>query len=236
MNQNNNRTNTYLSPQDLLKSTYQPSIAEQNYILSNGHKAFTNKKTDQNDIRLYDALKYSYQPLSKQEEFYKRQGYQLDKDLSNDNQQVLFNKDKNKLLYNIAGTHKLSDWGTDAYLLFGNLKNTNRYKEADERLKQAKQKYNVSNATITGHSLGAGIGNYIASKDDKAYLLDEGATFGQLERNNPNHKHYRVGGDVVSSLAKDNKNMGLISRKKGLGMDPISSHKLEQIQDESIFV
>ena len=188
------------------------------------------------NIKLYDALKYSYQPLNKQEEFYKRQGYKLDRDLSNDNQQVLYNKDKNKLLYNIAGTHNLKDWGTDAYLLFGNIKNTNRYKEADERLKKAKQKYNINNATITGHSLGATLGNYIASgSNDKAYLLDEGATFGQIQRNNPNHKHYRTSGDLVSLLHAEMPNMTTLKNKNWL-KDPLTAHNVDNIKNEKIFI
>jgi hypothetical protein len=180
-------------------------------------------------------LKYSYKPLDQQEEFYKRQGFKLDRDLSNDNQQVLYNKEKNKLLYNIAGTHNLKDWGTDAYLLFGNIKNTNRYKEADERLKQAKQKYNVNNATITGHSLGATLGNYIAKPEDKAYLLDEGATFGQRQRNNDNHQHFRTRGDLVSALVSRQSNVKTLSNKN-ISKDFLRAHNVENIKNEKIYV
>jgi hypothetical protein len=92
-----------------------------------------------NKLTLYDTLKASYKP--NEEAFkLKRYGYDLDKSLSNDNQQVWYNPKKNKLLYTIAGTHNVQDVGTDIYLGLGKLKDTNRYKEADKTLKTAQEK------------------------------------------------------------------------------------------------
>ena len=189
-------------------------------------------------LSLYDTIKYSYKPLNEQEEFYKRQGYQLDKSLSNDNQQVLYNPNTKKLLYNIAGTHKLSDWGTDLNLALGNLKNTSRYKEADERLKQAKQKYGVNSATISGHSLGSSIGSYIAKPEDKAYLLNGGYTIGQKSRDyGGNHKFYRVGGDLVSLFgARNDGVMNTLNNKHGYLTNFLDAHNVEQIKDKNIFI
>jgi hypothetical protein len=47
--------------------------------------------------------------------------------LSNHNQKVYYNPTERKLLYNVSGTHNISDIGTDIYLALGGLKNTNRY-------------------------------------------------------------------------------------------------------------
>jgi len=185
-------------------------------------------------LSLYDTLKNSYKPLKDQKKFYKDKGYYLDKKLSNDNQQVLYNPTSKKLLYNIAGTHNLKDWGTDAYLLAGKVKDTNRYKEADNTLTQAKKKYGVS-ATITAHSLGGTIGNYIAKGNDKAYLLDEGATFGQKQRNNDNHQHFRTRGDLVSALVSNNSNVKTLSNKN-VSKDFIRAHNVENIKNEKIYV
>jgi hypothetical protein len=186
-------------------------------------------------LSLYDTLHHSYKPLKEQKKFYKDKGYYLDKKLSNDNQQVLYNPTSKKLLYNIAGTHNLKDWGTDAYLLAGKLKDTNRYKEADKNLQQAKQKYGVANATITGHSLGGAIGNYIAKGNDKAYLLDEGATFGQKQRNNDNHQHFRTRGDLVSALVSNHSNVKSLSNKNA-SKDFLRAHNVENIKNENIFI
>jgi hypothetical protein len=185
-------------------------------------------------LSLYDTLHNSYQPLREQKKFYKDKGYYLDKKLSNDNQQVLYNPTSKKLLYNIAGTHNLKDWATDAYLLFGKVKDTNRYKEADNTLSQAKKKYGVS-ATITGHSLGGTLGNYLAKGDDKAYLLDEGATFGQRQRNNDNHQHFRTRGDLVSALVSRQSNVKTLPNKN-VSKDFIRAHNVENIKNAKIYV
>ena len=93
-------------------------------------------------VKLYDAIKASYHP---QDTLGKHKNYVKDKSLSNDNEQVYYNKKKDKLLYTVAGTHDLSDVGTDAYLAVGKLKYTNRYKEAVDVLEKANAKYNKKN-------------------------------------------------------------------------------------------
>ena len=113
-------------------------------------------------LSLYEGLKNSYLPqktLGK--------NYILDDELSNDNQQVYVNRKKNnKLLFSVTGTRptKLQDIGTDIYLAFGKLKDTNRYKEAESTLEKAKKKYKKDSATIIGHSLGSSIGSYIKNQ------------------------------------------------------------------------
>jgi hypothetical protein len=47
-------------------------------------------------------------------------GYQIDKGLSNNNQQVYFNPESKKLLYNVTGSQSLNDWvNVDAKLALG---------------------------------------------------------------------------------------------------------------------
>ena len=137
-------------------------------------------------VNLYDALKSSYGDKRSQDTL-KRAGYNYDSMLSNHNQQVWHNPNEKKLLYNVAGTHDLSDVGTDIWLAFGGLKNTNRYKEAGKTIAEAKRKYgNDVQTSITGHSLGGSIAQYVAGKNDKVYTLDKGATIGQKTRSNEN--------------------------------------------------
>jgi len=102
--------------------------------------------------------------------------------LSNSNQQVYYHPEQKKLLFNVSGTHNLADVGTDIYLGLGKLKDTNRYKQAKNKLEEAKRKYNIDNAVITGHSLGGAISQYIGSKDDKIYTFNKGATLFQPTR------------------------------------------------------
>ena len=190
-------------------------------------------------VKLYDALKASYGDKQANGKL-SQAGYKYDSMLSNHNQQVWFNPNDKKLLYNVAGTHNLSDWGTDAYLLAGKLKDTNRYKEADNILQQAKQKYNPANTTITGHSLGSTIANQIASKGagDQVYALDGGFTFGQNISNNKNFHNYRTGGDLVSLLSQSKTNVNNMTTlaNKNWFKDPLTAHNVENIRNENIFV
>ena len=161
---------------------------------------------------LYDIVKASYKGEDEQKNSLGKYGYVRDKDLSNENQQAYYNADKKKLIYSVTGTHNAKDWGTDAYLALGKLKDTNRYKDADNGLKKAKAKYGVTEASIFGHSLGGSIGATIASKADKVNTLDKGATFFQKSRNNEHA--YRTSGDLVSILNKNSKNMTTLRNPK----------------------
>ena len=89
------------------------------------------------------------------------------------------------------------------YLVMGKLKDTSRYKEAGKTLDNAKHKYGVDSATVTGHSLGGAIAQYMRSKNDKVYSLDKGATIGQKTRTN--ESAYRSSGDLVSGMNANSK-------------------------------
>jgi len=129
-------------------------------------------------VNLYDSLKSSYGDKKARQQL-SNAGYKYDSMLSNHNQQVWYNPNDKKLLYNIAGTHNIKDVGTDLYLGLGRLKDTNRYKEAKQTLENAKLKYgNDITTNISGHSLGGAIAQYVGNKNDKVYTLDKGATIG----------------------------------------------------------
>jgi len=86
------------------------------------------------NVSLHEAIYSSYHPKEGKAILGKK-GYIYDDKLSNHNESVYYNPTEKKLLYNVAGTHNLRDWGTNAYLAVGKLKDTNRYKEADRILK-----------------------------------------------------------------------------------------------------
>jgi len=203
-------------------------------------------------VSLYDALYASYN-LKEGKKLMKRQGYYLDKKLSNDNERIFYNPKQNKLLFTIAGTHNYNDWLTDAKLMAGNLKNSNRYKEADEKLKMAKQHYNPLQTSITGHSLGSAIAQGIGKKNDKITTLDGAYTFGQKTKGDA----YRSQGDIVSLLGSNTKHMTTLKNKNfieshknllagstfgaiggliGAGKDILNSHNIENIKDQKIFI
>ena len=185
------------------------------------------------ELDFHDVLKNSYASKDQQEKAFKNKGYEYDKDLSNDNEQVYYNSGKKKLLYSIAGTHNLSDIGTDAYLAFGNLKGTNRYKEAEEVLRKAKDKYKPNETSIGAHSLGGAIGQYVAGKDDKVFTLDKGSTILQPTRDN--EKSYRTKGDLVSVLSSQNKNTTTFSNPNFFS-NFWNAHDVDNIKNKHIII
>ena len=185
-------------------------------------------------LDLHDALKNSYSKNHKEN----MNGYNLDKELSNHNQQVYYNPEHKKLVVSVAGTHNARDWGTDFYLGIGKLKDTNRYKEAKSVYDKAKYKYNPLQTTAIGHSLGSSIANYITSGNDKSVGLDGGYTIGQKARNNSTQ--YRSNGDIVSALGSNAKNMTTLKSpqiRTGLGLvDALRSHDVSNIKHNGILV
>jgi putative lipase involved disintegration of autophagic bodies len=137
------------------------------------------------------------------------------------------------MLFNVTGTHNLRDWGTDAYLAAGKLKDTSRYKEADKRFKEAKTKYRPSNTSVVGHSLGGSIASYIGSRSDKIITSNKGATIGQKTR--ANETHYRTRGDLVSILNASSKHTKAVKNTNFI-RDPLSSHAVETLKNSKIFV
>lgn len=187
--------------------------------------------------KLHTVLKASYGDAHSLEKL-KKHNYKLDTDLSTNNEQVYYNDKKKKLLFSVAGTHNLADVGTDAYLAFGHLKDTNRYKEAGSALERAKKKYNPQETTIAGHSLGATIAGYISKADDKVVTLDGGYTIGQKTR--PNNQAYRTSGDAVSLLGSGAKHMTTLKNPlKSTGsvlVDAYRAHDVNNIKGQPIIV
>ena len=193
-----------------------------------------------NKVNLYDSLKSSYGDKNSRKSI-ESKGYVRDRDLSSSNQEVWYNPKKQKLLYNVAGTHNLADVGTDLYLGLGKLKDTNRYKQAQDTLNKAKAKYNPYKTAITGHSLGASIGQGIRSGNDKFVGLDAGYTIGQKTRsNNGLSRHFRSSGDLVSLLGGNATHMKTLDNpnfKTGIiPLDILNAHNVSNIKNSRIFV
>lgn len=76
-------------------------------------------------VSLYHSLRVGYlDDENKQGKEMAKYGYQIDKGLSNENQQVYYNPETKKLLYNITGSHSLQDWvNSDLKLALGIRKN-----------------------------------------------------------------------------------------------------------------
>jgi hypothetical protein len=75
-------------------------------------------------LSLYDSLRVGYLPENKKGSEMAKYGYTIDKKLSNENQQVYYNPESKKLLYNVTGSQSLTDWvNSDLKLALGIRKN-----------------------------------------------------------------------------------------------------------------
>jgi len=179
-------------------------------------------------VDLHDALKASYGHKENENNILKK-GYKKDTELSSHNQSVYYHPKKQKLLYTVAGTHNLSDVGTDIMHAFGKLKNTSRYKEAADVLTKSKEKYKPKKTAIVGHSIGGSVINHLGDANDKRYSLNAGYTIGQPTRKNVNS--YRTRFDLVSGLAAGGKHMKTINNNSIL-----KAHDIDTIKGKNIFI
>lgn len=85
----------------------------------------SNDPNSKANLSLYDSLRVGYLGNeNKQGKEMAKYGYQIDKGLSNENQQVYYNPQTNKLLYNVTGSHTIGDWvNSDLKLALGIRKN-----------------------------------------------------------------------------------------------------------------
>jgi hypothetical protein len=157
--------------------------------------------------QLYDVIQSGYKNADEQRNNLISTGYKRDDQLSNHNNQVYYNEAKHDLIYNTTGTHNKKDLlYNNLALATGQIKRTQRYMDAHQGLRQAKDKYKINKATVTGDSLGGSIASLIHSKNsDKSITFNKGSTIGQQVR--PSENSFRVSGDVISSLNSHNKNV-----------------------------
>ena len=189
---------------------------------------------------LYNIIQGGYKTADQQRKMMHGTGYVRDDDLSNHNNQVYYNDQTKDLIYNTSGTHNLKDVITDFSLIRGNLKNTERYKSAHKGLRQAKIKYQVDGATVTGDSLGGGIASLIHSKDkDKAYTFNKATTFLQKSRNQ-SEKSYRIKYDAVSALNMYNKNTTTLKndnhKLRSIGGTILTAHMPHNLKKKNIII
>lgn len=178
-----------------------------------------------NRLTLQEGLKSSYMKKDAASNELAKRGYIMDKELSNNESRVYFKPEDNDLLVSYRGTTNLKDVGTDAYILFGGLKTTNRFKNSQKTLDAAKDKYKDANTTIIGHSLGGSLASAVKTdtSKDKVIGLDKGVgIFGNKSKSN--EKAYRWSGDIISMLGKKQKTLG------NYILNPLKAHDIDNLK------
>lgn len=185
---------------------------------SKSNNNFFSKNSDNGlGLNLQNVIKGSYKPTNN------LNGFVKDEELSGKRNQVYVNPENNKLLMTVAGTRSAYDVLNDLRLATGGIKNTKRYKSADETLKNAKQKYNT-NATVIGHSLGGAIASRIGGSDDNIITYNAGEVGG---KNRPNVSAIRHSGDLISVFgAGKSQSFG-----NPLSTNLLNNHKSDKLGD-----
>ena len=182
---------------------------------------------------LYSTLKNGYGKNKKD-----LNGYILDRNLSDHNNQIYYNPTNKRLVHNINGSNSLHDWVDNAKIAMGyGFKESNRYKTSHKKLRQAKEKYGVGTATVLGHSQGGYTAGMISGKNDKVLTLNKAATIGQKVRNN--ERHFRTK-DMVSLLNSNSKHtINLKPDNKQSILKPVNAynnHLVDAIKNKKILL
>lgn len=183
---------------------------------------------DESKLVFAKALEGTYKTKKESADMMAKSNYILDSELSNIQSRAYFNKDENKLLITYRGTKNLiNDVPTDISILLGTLKNTDRYKSSKKLYDKAKEKYNPSQTTIIGDSLGGSLASEVGrTSNDQVLTFNKGAGLLEpLTMTKTNEKSYRWKGDIVSGLSIFNKNQHTIGDWK----PPLVAHNYENL-------
>lgn len=185
------------------------------------------------DATLFDALKASYGKNSSIEAV-KKKGYEYDVSLSSENVKVFYHPQNKKLLTAVAGSHNMHDFATDVYYFGGgDIKSTNRYKEAKKILEKAREKYHPTESVVTGHSLGGLVGRNIATVEDRVLTYNKFERPGA--RNARNELSIRHEWDWFSTFMKNDPNTKTVVINKGI-LDPYRAHEINALKKAPEFV
>jgi hypothetical protein len=161
-----------------------------------------NGNTPIKPLSLYDSLRVGYiGNENKQGKEMGKYGYQIDKKLSNENQQVYFNPETKKLLYNVTGSHNVSDWvNSDLKLALGIRKNEG--KPIIERGIEALLPNSWKKGFDRGYeNVFGGFKDTTRYKEADETLKKAKAKYGPAETTITGHS---LGGRIVQDIAKKN--------------------------------
>ena len=146
-----------------------------------------------------DLIEASYSRTGDAEKLGKKYGLTLDKQLSNANQKVFYDKQKNPSVV-FRGSKNENDLMTDVLIAGGLEKYSTRFRDSKNLINDVKKKYNNKPVTSLGHSLGGSLAEY--SGGDKIITVNKGVGFGGVGKQIKNNQtDIRTGKDVVSLLS-----------------------------------
>jgi hypothetical protein len=163
-------------------------------------------------------------------------GYQIDQQLTNKNQTVLFNQKTKQVAVSYRGTSKARDVLSDVAVLKGYQIVDPRFRNSHKVINDAANKYPGYHLVTTSHSLGGSVAEHAVRhskhKDEvEIYNFNKGAGFSDIgiKRNKKQHD-YRTEDDIVSIASvtqRGGKHTTAATKKGKRGI--LSGHKLKNI-------
>lgn len=130
--------------------------------------------------------------------------YKVDQNRNFDNYAAVHDTYTNKVYHLHRGTVNGADLATDAGLAFGQLHNTDRYKQTEARVRDTHNAYAGAEHHHIGHSLGGSLADTFARqyKDSSTAYNMGSSPFASKTHATEKNEHHRIGGDFVSSFQK----------------------------------
>ena len=193
---------------------------------------------DYNPNMFYANLaKDAYKPVSERKNFL---NYKYLEDESSENLATYINDEKKELSFAIPGTSNAGDLLMDAAIAIGStyplLSLDTRYAQINNKIKEVKNKYNDYSVSVSGHSAGGSLANYLGVDNPdyavNTYNMAQGLPFltnnikcklGNCE----NINNFRIIGDWASSMST------LMTPGKVFNMKPIIPTDEMNLQAES---
>lgn len=163
----------------------------------------------------------SYQGTNAGDEITSKQGFTLDRELSNRKHKV-YTDGNNDPHVVFTGTRTLGDVITDGALAVGLGRFTKRFQDSKKVVQKAKEKYG-KDVTASGHSLGGSLAEYSGAK--KVITFDKGVGLGDIGKKiKKNQTDIRTTTDPVSLLALTQKGGKKVNIKNSAFVNPLYAH------------
>ena len=154
-------------------------------------------KISSNEVK--DLIEAGYSRTGDAEDIGKRYNLTLDKQLSNINQKVYYDKERNPTVV-FRGSKSKDDAMTDGLLALGLEKYSTRFRESKDLMNDVNKKYNNKPVTSLGHSLGGTLSEYAGG--DKIITVNKGVGISGIGKTISNKQtDIRSRNDIVSSLS-----------------------------------
>ena len=155
-------------------------------------------KISANEVK--DLIESGYSRTGDAEKLGKKYGLTLDKQLSNANQKVFYDKNKNpKIVF--RGSKNENDLMTDILLGAGLENYSTRFRDSKKLIDDVRKKYPNKPITSASHSLGGSLGEYAGG--DKIITVNKGVGLSGIGKGLSNKQtDIRTNNDIVSLLSK----------------------------------